>query len=46
MGLGNKIDLAAFIALAITIAAVVYHPSLSKTIAALGGAYTGAMLAA
>lgn len=46
MGLGNKIDMAAFIALAITVIAAVYHPTISKTIAALGGAYTGAMIAA
>lgn len=46
MGLGNKIDMAAFIALAVTVIAAVYHPTISKTIAALGGAYTGAMIAA
>lgn len=46
MGLGDKIDLATFIALAVTIIAAVYHPTISKTIATLGGAYAGAALAA
>jgi len=46
MGLGDKIDIAAFIAIAVTVIAAVYHPTISKTIATLGGAYAGAVLAA
>jgi hypothetical protein len=43
---GSKIDLVAFAILAVTVLAIIYHPSISKVIASLGAAYTGAVLAA
>lgn len=42
----GRIDAWAFAGLAVTIVAVAINPTMSKTIAALGGAYTGAVIAA
>jgi len=43
--MGTKLDTFAVLAIAITVVAAVYHPTISKTIATLGGAYVGYIIA-
>lgn len=43
--MGAKLDAFAVLAIAITVFAAVYHPTISKSIATLGGAYVGYVIA-